>query len=351
MIGQSIAKYHLTKNNEVYIFDNKSNPFNDYSNLSGIDVSNIPLNELLSNYKFDIISHQAASVGVGESQYRIKKYVDNNLLFTAELLDSILEVKKFPKKLILASSMGPYGEGLFYCNTHGERIIKKQRDTLSINDKCCNNMYPIYNYEDIERIPQSIYGVTKMAQEEIFRVFSQTYNVPTIALRYFSVYSDNCNPNNPYTGVLSIIANKIINNIVVDLNEDGEQTRNLIHCDDIAELHYLCCNTDLQVTFDYFNVASKFSYKLKDIAEIMIKKLSSNHKLSFNNKVRKGDIKYSFADINKVKNTFNWEPKIELNTSITNYCNFILENLDKFKTKEDSTQIEQEKLNSLNLLK
>ncbi len=355
LIGSAIAKYHLSKNDEVYIIDNKSNKFNDYLDFEneklGIDVTKIPLNELFLKHEFDIISHQAASVGVGESQYEIKKYINNNVGYTAELLQAIVISKRFPKKLILASSMGPYGEGLYECATHGKRIIKKQRDTVEIKSiSCCGNMLPIPNHEDIERYPQSIYGTTKLMQEEMFRVFAETYNTPTIALRYFSVYGTECNPNNPFTGVLSIIANKIINNHSVDLNEDGTQTRDLIHADDIAEVHHIVSNKKLDNIFEYFNIATGASYALKDIATEMIKILAPDRKLLFNKRMRKGDIKNSFADINKAKQLLEWEAKIKLPDSIIKYCEFVKNNWNKYKTP-DTCQKEQEKLYALNLLK
>jgi nucleoside-diphosphate-sugar epimerase len=326
LIGQAIAKHHLSQGDIVYIYDNKSNPYNDYSNIIGIDCYSRDFEELLLTEKFDIISHQAASVGVGESMYNIQKYITNNIQFTAELLQAIINTKMFPKHLILASSMGPYGYGN---NIKGKEI--KETDL---------------------RIPQSIYGISKMTQEEMFRVFSETYNVKTIALRYFSVYGTKANPNNPFTGVLSIIANKIINSKIVELNEDGEQTRDLISADDCANAHFQASRFqgDSTTNFYAFNLGTGKAVSLKYVAEKMIYLLDPTKELKFNGQYRKGDIKHSCAATQVTYLNLGFKANTTIDYAITEYCSYIHDNWELFKTK-DTCQEEQDKLSKLNLLK
>lgn len=355
LIGQAIAKAHLAIGHEVFIFDNKSNKFNDYSNLVGTDISNKSISEILEIENFDIISHQAASVGVGESQYNFTKYTENNIQFTAELLQAILSSKKFPKRLILASSMGPYGEGTYEClnNIDSCDLFCEKVSIESRNLKCsyCEELLtPVAISEGDQRNPQSIYAITKFTQEEMFRVFADTYNVKTVALRYFSVYGSECNPNNPFTGVLSIIGNKIINSDKVELFEDGKQTRDLIHADDCASAHVKASLIELENNFEAFNTATGKSISMAYVAEKMIKIIDSSKKLVFNNQIRKGDIKNSYANVTKIKNLLNWESKIDLDKSIEEYSFFLIKNWDKFKTK-DTCKEEQDKLTNLNLIK
>lgn len=326
LIGQAIAKQHLLQGDEVYIYDNKSNPYNDYSNMLGIDCYGESLQSLIESKNFDIISHQASSVGVGESMYNITKYCQNNISFTAELLQAIIDTKKFPKCLMLASSMGPYGYG----NGFKDKEI-------------C---------ESDPRSPQSFYAITKQTQEEMFRVFANTYKVKAIALRYFSVYGTKANPNNPFTGVLSIIANKIINSDVVELNEDGEQTRDLISADDCAKAHIKACAFEGydQMYFYAFNTATGYSVTMKYIAERMISLLDPLKELKFNGQYRKGDIKHSRASIYLAKNHLDFVASDKIDDAIVDYCDYIQNNWDAFKTK-DTCQEEQNKLLKLNLLK
>ena len=139
LIGQAIVKHHLSKGDDVYTWDDESNKFNDYSNCIGKDLyiwnseyNCETLKEALIKYKFDIISHQAAYVGVGDSQLNPKKYLDNNIGITSELLQAMIDTGIFPERLILAGSMGPYGEGNRICSECGEIIDNITRYEIDI---------------------------------------------------------------------------------------------------------------------------------------------------------------------------------------------------------------------------
>jgi len=358
LIGQAIVKYHLNLGDDVYTWDIRINNYNDYSNCLGKDLyfSTSPyavssITEAISIHKFDIISHQAATVGVGDSQINPLKYIHNNIEFTAELLQSIIDTKCFPKKLILAGSMGPYGEGNRYCTKCDISFFSYDMRT-NINIPCIlceETTIGCENNENTNRVPQSFYALTKTTQEEMFRIFSQTYNIPSIILRYFSVYGTEVNPNNPYTGVLSIIINKILNSNTIELNEDGNQLRDLIHCDDIARLHYLVSESNFNNIHTIYNVATGVSISMKDIALHIIQSYGTDKSLLFNNKLRSGDIKDSIANVDKVFKELGWSSTIDINDSIIKYCNYVKLNKHKFITYDTCKEVD-DKLKEQGLL-
>lgn len=349
LIGQAVAKKHLKEGDDVFIYDNKSNIYNDYSNIVGEDISYLNFSYIFKTFNPDVISHHASYVSVGESQYEIYKYVKNNVEFTSFLLDSILKSSYKPKKLILAGSMGIYGEGEVRCNNCNKTYLIDMRKTLSTTCKECRSELSFLKiHEDSPKCPQSIYAVTKKTQEDLFKIFSELYNIPTICLRYFSVYGTQCNPNNPFTGVLSIIANKIINSDVIELNENGLQTRDLVHIDDCAEAHFNATRVSLENSYVPLNVGTGKRHTLLDVANMMIQQFNINKKIIFNNKIRKGDIKHSCADISKAKKYLNWNPKIRLEDSICQYFFYIKNNWNKF-FKKDTCKSADEKLEKYNL--
>lgn len=325
LVGQAIAKAHVNMGDEVFIYDTRLNRFNDYSNLVGTDVSIkdkerklfYTIDDIIKRYdKFDVISHQAALVGVGQSQYDIYNYVNNNVLFTASLIQALLDSKKFPDKIIHAGSMGPYGS--------------LTSDIFSATENCIQD-------------PQSIYAVTKQAQENLLKIFSHAYNVQCISLRYFSVYSTDQNPLNPYTGIISIIANQLLNNDVVELYGDGNQTRDLINVNDVARAHYLASITSLSEIFCPINIGSGVSYSLNEIAHFMRDCMGIEKPIVFNGKYRSGDIKYMRADITKADRLLKWKPKYNLYDDIKRYCKFVIENKEKFSVntvKEEQVNLE-----------
>lgn len=365
LIGSAIAKAHLAKNDEVYIWDNQSNKFNDYSKIHkyGIDISHLSIEEAINIVDPEIISHQAAKVGVGESQYEVISYVENNIGLTSRIIEFLIKNPNNVKKIIHAGSMGPYGEGKYYCLECGNSFFLPRRTKIDVNCIYCikehTNLesYPMKEHDILN--PQSIYASTKQTQEEMWRIFSEIKpQTKVCSLRYFSVYGTECNPNNPYTGVLSIIANKAINSEEIILNEDGTQTRDLIHTDDIAQAHIQATlfnfeelkPKNLEANFIAFNIGTGISLSMKEVAERMIKALKVDKEIKFNNQQRRGDIKHSKAYIESSKTFLKWEPKINIYDSIESYSEYILKNWDKFKT-EDTCKKADEELKKYNLFK
>jgi len=348
LIGQAIAHEHLSKGDDVYIYDTKVNSYNDYSNLIGLDIteqiSKFTLSDIMKHFKFDIISDQACLVGVCQSQYDIYSYINNNIGHTAYMLSSILESKHFPKKILLAGSMGPYGEGIRHCNNCGINFyLPLGRSKINIDCISCGKetiLNPIR--EDTQKYPQSFYALSKQTQEETIKLFCNIYNVNAVSLRYFSVYGINSNPNNPYTGVLSIIANKILNSDVVELNEDGTQLRDLIRNTFCAEAHYKVCNYENENLLDIFNIGTGKAYSLKYIAEKMLVKFNSNKNIVFNNSMRKGDIKDSIADNSYTEKVLGFKAENLILKDIDLYVDFIENNVAKFRKIDTCKQADAE---------
>ena len=325
LIGKEICRKYLSEGWDVYTWDNESNPYNDYSDNIGIDLwSDVSsLEDVFKNYNFNVVSHQASFVSVGESQYKIQKYMDNNIGITSELLQAMIDTNNFPEQLIFASSMGIYGD-----------ILKRS-----------------YNYlcEDSDKFPCSFYGISKLYQEEMIRIFAETYKIKSIALRYFSVYG-NINPLNPLTGVISVFINKFLNSDYVEINEDGLQTRDFIHVTDIANIHYDLYSGIEHNYFEEYNICSGKSFTLKEIAEYIKKKLNSSKEIKYNGLKRKGDIYYAKCYPNKIYDKYGWKAKVKLFDEIYNYIDYVLENKDKFIIGKDTCKEADQELIKRGLL-
>lgn len=304
LIGQAIASYHIDAGDDVYLFDVKVNKFNDYSKYVGKDITASyegNLGKTIKTIQPDIISHQAALVGVGQSQYDIHRYVEYNIGFTGYLLQSLLDVGFMPKKFIHAGSMGPYGNATFE-----ERVFETQPQN-----------------------PMSVYAVTKQAQENLIRVFSEAYEMNTISLRYFSVYGTEQNPLNPYTGVLSIIANQCLNSEKIEIYDDGSQTRDLVHIDDVANAHFLASHTDIP-GFMAMNIGTEISHSMMDIAVRIRDILAPDKEIVLEGVHRKGDIMHMKANTSRARKLLGWKPNHELYDDIQQYCAYVLANRERF---------------------
>lgn len=258
------------------------------------------------------VFHFAAMVGVGQSMYQIREYTEVNNLGTATLLEALIE--RPVEKLIVASSMSIYGEGL-YQSSDGKKIEKCSRalDDLK-KDKW--EMYeqgelmePLPTPEDKQPNLSSIYALSKFDQEQLCLITGNAYNIPTTALRFFNVYGTRQALSNPYTGVLAIFASRLLNNNAPMIFEDGKQKRDFIHVKDVARACLLALEKP-DANGEVFNVGSGKQYTITQIANKLAEVMNRDIKPEITGKYRMGDIRHCFADISKTKNILGFEPQV-----------------------------------------
>ncbi len=254
----------------------------------------------------DIVFHQAAVVGVSQSMYKISHYIDSNTLGTANLLDILVNEKNKVKKLIVASSMSIYGEGLYNCNKCGDFIPDlRTEEQLAKGDwqmhcsKCNEIARPIPTREEKPLLPTSIYSFSKLHQEELSLLIGKTYRIPTVALRYFNIYGPRQALSNPYTGVCAIFSARIKNDNRPIIYEDGLQSRDFIHVNDIVDANILAM-TNSKTDYRALNVGSGRPTTILDIAETLARLHNKDIKPDIVNKYRRGDIRYCFADASAI---------------------------------------------------
>src|SRR3954464_4181878 len=186
----------------------------------------------------DCVVHFAARVGVGQSMYEIADYTSVNSAGTAVLLEAMLD--RPVAKLLVASSMSVYGEGR-YVSARGREVPAVDRDAAQLERGQWDPHGP--RGEQLEPVPtperkrvslSSIYALNKYEQERMCLLFGCSYDVPTVALRFFNVYGPYQALSNPYTGVLAIFAGRLLNGKPPLIFEDGQQRRDFVHVSDVA---------------------------------------------------------------------------------------------------------------------
>jgi dTDP-L-rhamnose 4-epimerase len=316
----------LVEKHEVVVLDNlepqvhtKSTP--DYLNENATyifgDVRNKEvLRRVLEGV--EVVFHQAAAVGVGQSMYQVEKYVEVNTMATAKLLDFLVNEEHEVKKLIVASSMSIYGEGAYECEDCGvvypelraEKQLKQKMWEIKC-PKCGKVVKPISTSEEKSLHPTSIYAITKRDQEEMCLNIGRAYGIPAVALRYFNVYGPRQSLNNPYTGVCAIFSSRIKNNNPPLIFEDGLQSRDFVSVHDIVEANNLVMKSS-NADYEVFNVGNGEAINILEIAQALIKQYNKGKELEpeITNKYRAGDIRHCFADISKIRNKIGYKPKV-----------------------------------------
>ena len=265
----------------------------------------------------EVVFHKAAAVGMGQSQYEIKKYVDINTGGTANLLDILANNKHRVEKMLVPASQTSYGEGLYACPEHGIqhpglRPIS-QLEKHEWEHKCAvcgTDMTDSPVTEDTERVCYAIYAQTKMHQEDMMLSIGKAYNIPTVALRYFNVFGPRQSLSNPYTGVSAIFMSRLKNGKRPIIYEDGKQSRDFISVHDVVKANMLAMEKS-EGDYEAFNVGSGTATSIEQIAIILSNILGTEHLTpDITKNYREGDTRHSTADISRIKKMLGFEPSI-----------------------------------------
>jgi dTDP-L-rhamnose 4-epimerase len=300
----------------------------------------------------DVVFHQAAMVGVGQSMYEIERYVDVNTRGTAVLLDVLANdnaVRERLRKLVVASSMSIYGEGKYECPLHGVvyprlRPLEQlsQRDwemhcpigetgTDGSGPSVCNQVLkPLSTGEDKPLHPTSIYAISKKDQEEMCLSVGRAYEIPTVALRYFNVYGARQALSNPYTGVAAIFSSRLLNGKPPVIYEDGMQRRDFVHVSDIVQANVLALeNPDMDD--GVFNVGTGQALTILDVAKALISHSRKDCRPAVVQKFRVGDIRHCFPDISRLQ-SMGYQPRIYFEEGIAELMQWVQmqESIDRF---------------------
>ncbi len=268
----------------------------------------------------DAVYHLAANVGVGQSMYEIAQYTSVNNMGTAVLLEALVEQPV--ERLIVASSMSLYGEGL-YLTPDGDQTVVAQRSLYQlkardweIHNAAGEVLTPIPTPESKTPALSSIYALSKFDQEQMCLMIGRAYGIPTVALRFFNIFGTRQALSNPYTGVLAIFASRLLNNQPPLINEDGYQQRDFVSVYDVAQ----ACRLALEVpeaAGHVFNVGSGSHYTIREIAERMAQVLGKEWiQPEITAKYRMGDIRHCFADITQARQVLGYEPQVILSEGL-----------------------------------
>jgi dTDP-L-rhamnose 4-epimerase len=278
-----------------------------------------------------VVFHQAAAVGVGQSMYEIQRYMDYNTLGTANLLDILVNDKCEIEKLIVASSMSIYGEGKYRCTECGvvfpqlrpESQLAEHRWELNC-PHCERELEPLATDEDKPLFPTSIYAISKRDQEEMCLAIGRAYGIPTVALRYFNAYGARQALSNPYTGIAAIFSARIMNEESPLIFEDGLQSRDFTHVKDIVQANLLVLENPA-ADYQVFNVGTGKPTTVLGMAHLLLKQLGcSGIEPEIVHRFRAGDIRHCYADISRIQR-LGFTPTVALEQGMKDWIQWMMQ--------------------------
>ena len=277
--------------------------------------------------RVDAVFNFVALVGVGQSMYQIAEYTSVNNLGTATLLEALTTHPV--ERLIVASSMSIYGEG-FYRDSTGRVRIPQERtlDQLKCGDwelraEDGEILIPSPTPEDNPPCLASVYALSKFDQERLCLMLGRAYGIPTVALRFFNTYGRFQALSNPYTGVLSNFASRVLNDRPPLIYEDGLQKRDFVSVYDVARACRLALETPAAAG-RAFNISSGVPMTVLEVAERTVRAIGrSDIDPQVTGKYRAGDIRHCFADITMARDVLGYEPRVSLEEGLEDLAGWL----------------------------
>lgn len=276
----------------------------------------------------DVVIHLAAQTGTGQSMYEISKYVQHNANGTAKLLEKISKLNHKPHRIVLASSRAVYGEGAY---TDGKDIYYPksrhladlQRGLWEIYDPQGQPLRFLPMREDHLARPTSVYGLTKLWQEQLLQNYCDNQKMDLITLRFQNVYGPGQELGNPYTGIIGIFTNAIFQGNPLEIFEDGMVTRDFVFVKDVAEAVVNCALYD-QCLSSTINIGSGQAVSLVEVVTTIAELLGKPAQFKISGRFRVGDIRHAVADMQQYTRLFGqWSPT-SLKTGLSQYLAWYL---------------------------
>jgi dTDP-L-rhamnose 4-epimerase len=267
------------------------------------------------------VVHLAARVGVGQSMYELADYTAANSLGTAVLLEALVE--RPVRKLVVASSMSIYGEGL-YRDDEGRDVepAERTREQLERREWDYAGLDPVPTPERKRPGLSSIYALTKYDQERACLVAGDAYGIPTVALRLFNTYGPRQALSNPYTGVLAIFASRLLNGNAPRIFEDGAQRRDFVSVHDVARAFALALETD-GADGAALNIGSGRAVTVRELAERLGAVVGRTIEPDVTGEYRVGDIRHCFADVRLARESLGYEPGVDLDAGMSELAEWL----------------------------
>ncbi|MEQ9098122.1 MAG: SDR family oxidoreductase [Imperialibacter sp.] len=287
-IGSNIVEYLLRFGaGQVRVLDDLSNGYfeniEEFMSLPNFEFVEGDIRDLSTCQKavegMDYVTHQAALGSVPRS---IKDPVTSNEVNIAGHLNMLVAVKenKGVKRMVYAASSSTYGDSPDLPKVEG-------REGKSL----------------------SPYAVTKAVNEMYSDVFSKTYGLHTIGLRYFNIFGPNQNPNNPYAAVIPIFCQAFIENKQPTINGDGKTTRDFTFVANAVQANIRAMLLAELRQHEVMNTACGDQISLNEMITMLQEMTGKDIKPVYGPE-RPGDVKHSKASINKITKLLGYQPTV-----------------------------------------
>jgi len=239
----------------------------------------------------DAVYHQGGVAGVRRSVEVPREYDDINVDGTLNILEAARDTDV--ERLVFASSSSVYGKPV----------------------------YLPYDEEHPTR-PVSPYGASKLSAERYWCAYHEVYGLPTVALRYFTVYGPRMRPNMAISNFVS----RCLNEEPPVIYGDGTQTRDFTYIDDVVDANNSLLDADA-VDGEVLNIGSSDNIEIKILAEEVRDQLAPDLDLVYEEH-NDADAEHTHADVSKAQEVLGYHPKHTIREGVSKYIEWYRDNRD-----------------------
>ena len=239
----------------------------------------------------DVVYHQAAQAGVRRSVEEPALVNEYNVTGTINVLEAARAADV--GRVVIASSSSVYGKP----------------------------QYLPYD-EDHPTEPVSPYGVSKLATEQYARVYAEVYGLPTVSLRYFTVYGPRMRPNMAMTNFVS----RCLHGEPPVIFGDGKQTRDFTYVADVVGVNEQLLDDD-RADGEVMNVGSTDTIEIIELAEVIRDAIDPSLEIVFDDP-RTADARHTHADVSKARRLLGYEPAVDIREGVDRFIEWYRANMD-----------------------
>ncbi|WP_350347314.1 NAD-dependent epimerase/dehydratase family protein [Agromyces sp. G08B096] len=284
--------------------------------------------ELLAHVRPDTVIHLAAETGTGQSLHQATRHAEVNVVGTTAMLDGFSRVGHVPAHFVFSGSRAVYGEGEWQ-RADGSTFRPGQRSHAQLVSGQWDFPGAVSLPSAAARTwpsPTSIYGATKLAQEQILAAWSGAHGSKLSVLRFQNVYGAGQSLSNPYTGIVSLFSQLARRGESIPVYEDGLITRDFVYIHDVAAAVAAVTVNPPEAPASCFDIGSGVATTILELA----RKLAEYHGAPaphITGAFRDGDVRHASCDIDDSLAALDWRPEWSLDRGIADLQEWIEQTL------------------------
>lgn len=284
---------------------------------------------VLNSIRPDVVVHLAAETGTAQSLDEATRHARVNVVGTTELTDALGRSGHLPSHVFLSSSRAVYGEGTWR-RTDGTLFRPGQRSHAQLASGRWDFPDAVAvpsRADSTQPTPTSVYGATKLAQENILAAWGGSRGVPVSVQRFQNVYGPGQSLTNSYTGIVSLFSQWAREGKQIPVFEDGIITRDFVYIDDVADAVVAALLAGPEAAGPTLDIGSGIGTTILDLARI-IADYHDAPEPTVTGAYRDGDVRFAECEIDATLAALDWKPQWSVDRGIAGLQLWIAEQLE-----------------------